>query len=113
MKKSATFWKQVEQPKPTDIFIDPIKRETGELIETRLARIVSLKEPITESSPYIETPAGDGVIAEFNVRTDKFDQALETVTKMYESKNKVDAQRFQQDISDNLAGGNTEDEKKE
>lgn len=109
MKKQTIFWNHPNENIKSDIFVDPEKREEGELLETRMARIVSLKEPITESKPYIETPSKDGVIAEFNIRSDKWEEALETVTRMYESKMKVDAQRFQQDISDNLSGGNGEE----
>lgn len=104
--RNSIFYKEVQIPKPSDIFIDPDKREEGELIETKVSRIVDLKEPITDTAPYIETPEADGVIAEFDIRTDKFEEALDTVTNMYRSKEKVNSQNFVNDISDELSSGN-------
>lgn len=103
---NSIFYREVQEPKPSDIFIDPDKREEGELIETKVSRIVDLKEPITDTAPYIETPEGDGVIAEFDIRTDKYDEALDVVTNMYRSKEKVNSENFVKGVSDDLAGGN-------
>lgn len=107
MKKNSLFYREPQQ-RESDIYIDPEKREEGELIEIKVGRIVDLKEPITDSSPYLETPANEGVIPEFDIRTDKFDLALDTLTNMYRSKEKVNAQNFAKDVSDEISKSGTD-----
>lgn len=49
----------------------------GELIETKVERITVNKEPITDNAPIIYTERKNGVMPEFDIRTDRFDLALE------------------------------------
>lgn len=56
----------------------------GETIETKVRRIVEEKEPISDTAPIIYTKREDGVIAGYNIRTDRFDvaiSAMDTVNK--------------------------------
>lgn len=69
----------------------------GETIETKVRRIVEEKEPISDTAPIIYTKREDGVIAGYNIRTDRFDVALsamDTVNKAKiatrEERNKVE-----------------------
>lgn len=57
-----------------------IKRATimeGETIEQKVARLVSNNEPITDGTPLIFTERNEGVKAEYNPRTDKWDIAVD------------------------------------
>lgn len=51
--------------------------ETGELIQTKLERITKNNEPITDGAPLVYTERKDGVRPEFNVKTDRFDLAID------------------------------------
>uniref|UniRef100_A0AAU8AYM4 Uncharacterized protein n=1 Tax=Dulem virus 224 TaxID=3145701 RepID=A0AAU8AYM4_9VIRU len=47
----------------------------GESIETKVARITENNEPISDGAPIIYTNREDGVVAAYNIRTDKWDIA--------------------------------------
>jgi hypothetical protein len=49
----------------------------GERIEHKVARILSNNEPITDGAPEIYTDKADGVGAQYNVRTDRWELATE------------------------------------
>lgn len=51
-------------------------------IETKVARMVSNEEPITDSVPLFYGSAKDGVRPEYNVRTDRFQIAMEAHEKI-------------------------------
>lgn len=54
----------------------------GETIETKVARIVQNKEPITDGAPMIYTEKEQGVLPEYDIRTDKWEiaqQAMDVV----------------------------------
>ena len=53
----------------------------GEMIETKVKRIMTNNEPIEDTAPLVYTPKGDGVIAETNIRNDKWEQMLESREK--------------------------------
>lgn len=48
----------------------------GETIETKVRRIVDSKEPITDGAPIIYTEKKDGVLPQYNIRTDRWDMAI-------------------------------------
>ncbi|AXH73776.1 MAG: hypothetical protein [Microviridae sp.] len=54
----------------------------GETLEQKIRRIVNNKEPITDGAPLIYTDRGDGVRPEFDVRTDRFELAVEAMDKV-------------------------------
>lgn len=54
----------------------------GESIEEKVNRIVNNKEPITDGAPLIYTDRKDGVLAETNPRTDRFEVAVEAMDKV-------------------------------
>ena len=47
----------------------------GETIEAKVQRIVINKEPIEDGAPIIYTEKKDGVLPQYNIRTDKWDIA--------------------------------------
>ena len=49
----------------------------GESIETKCARVLQDKEPITDTAPIIYTAKEDGVLPAYNIRTDRFDIAMD------------------------------------
>lgn len=51
----------------------------GERIEEKIERILMNNEPIQDGAPLIYTERKDGVKAEFNIRTDRFEIALEAM----------------------------------
>ena len=54
----------------------PIETYEGEFIEEKVSRVVENKEPIEDGAPIIYTERKDGVIPAYNIRTDKWDIAL-------------------------------------
>jgi hypothetical protein len=57
----------------------------GETLEMKVRRITELKEPITDGSPVIYTERSEGVKPEYNIRTDRFDIALDAMDKVNRS----------------------------
>lgn len=61
----------------------------GERIEEKIERIVNNKEPISDGAPIIYTERKDGILPEYNIRTDRWEiaiEAMDTVTKSYQAK---------------------------
>lgn len=58
----------------------------GESIETKVRRVVENKEPITDGAPIVFTEKKDGVLPQFNIRTDKWEIALEAMDKVQASR---------------------------
>lgn len=54
-----------------------IDASKGETIEEKVRRITDNKEPIADSAPPIYTAKKDGVLPQYNIRTDKWDLVLE------------------------------------
>lgn len=70
------------KPKRTTIKVN--KSYKGETIEQKINRIVNNKEPITDGAPIIFTDRKDGVQAQYDIRTDRFEiavEAMDAVTK--------------------------------
>lgn len=61
----------------------------GETIEQKMERIITLKEPIKDGAPQIFTERKDGVRPEMDIRTDRFEiavEAMDIVSKSVEAK---------------------------
>ena len=54
----------------------------GETIEKKVARITLTNEPITDTAPIIYTEKKDGVLPAYNIRTDRFDLAIDAMDKI-------------------------------
>lgn len=62
----------------------------GESIEEKVARITENNEPITDGEQIIYTKRSDGVLPQYDIRTDKWDLAQEKMSIVAESKkNKI------------------------
>lgn len=65
------------------------KSYEGERIEQKIERILNSKEPITDGAPQIFTDRKDGVRPEHDIRTDRFEiaiDAMDKVTKTWQAK---------------------------
>lgn len=51
----------------------------GETIEMKIERIVSNKEPIKDGAPEIFTERSKGVVAAYNIRTDRWELAVDAM----------------------------------
>lgn len=51
----------------------------GETIEQKVRRITTNKEPITDGAPEIFTERGEGVKSAYNIRTDRWEVAIEAM----------------------------------
>lgn len=57
----------------------------GETIEVKIERIVNNKEPIKDGAPLIYTERKEGIRASTNIRTDRFEIAVEAADKIAKS----------------------------
>lgn len=65
-----------------------LKRNTatqGETLETKIERIVNNKEPIKDGAPLIYTERKEGVRASTNIRTDRWEVAIDGMDKVAKS----------------------------
>lgn len=51
----------------------------GETIEEKVARIVNNKEPISDGAPIVYTERKDGVQPQYDIRTDRFEIAIDAM----------------------------------
>lgn len=58
----------------------------GETIEERFRRMIENKEPIKDGAPLIYTERKEGVNPAYNIKTDRFDIAIEAMDKVTRSK---------------------------
>ena len=63
-------------------YLTSVEKLEGEPIELKIERIVSNKEPISDGAPSIFTERKDGVVAAYNIRTDRFEVAAEAMDKV-------------------------------
>lgn len=61
----------------------------GERLEIKIDRMTQNNEPIGDSAPLIYTPRKDGVIAAYDIRTDKWDIALDAMEKVNRTRGKI------------------------
>lgn len=57
----------------------------GETLEQKLHRIVNNGEDISEGAPIIYTERKDGVLPAYDIRTDRFEVAIEGKSKIHKS----------------------------
>lgn len=58
----------------------------GETIETKIERIVNNGEPIDDVSPIIYTDRKEGVLPAYDIRTDRWDVAIDAMGKVEKTK---------------------------
>ncbi len=58
------------------------KSTEGETIEQKVERILDNKEPIKDGAPLVYTERKDGVQAGYNIRTDRWEVAVDAMDKV-------------------------------
>lgn len=68
--------------KPT---ITTLTRNTsyeGETLEQKIERVTNNREPISDGAPLIYTNRNDGVLPEYDIKTDRFEIAIDAMDKI-------------------------------
>ena len=73
----------------------------AETLEQKIEKIVSSKEPIDETAPIIYTERKKGVQPEYNIRTDRFEIALEAMDKVSSSHKAQREERMRESAGEN------------
>lgn len=76
------MYKKQQIPKTT---IKVNESYEGERIEEKIQRIVNNKEPITDGAPLIYTERKHGVQPAYDIRTDRFEIAVDAMDKITKS----------------------------
>lgn len=74
----------------------------GERIEEKINRIVNNREPITDGAPIVYTERKDGVKPEYNIKTDRFEiavDAMDKVSKAYIAKREENIKNFENKLN--------------
>lgn len=58
----------------------------GETIETKVSRIINEKAPIEDGAPIIFTERADGVLPAYDIRTDRWDLAVDAMDAVNKAK---------------------------
>lgn len=70
----------------TDSQLESVEIFEGETIEQKVRRIVEENSPITDGAPLIYTERKDGVMPGYDIRTDRFDIAVDAMDKVTKAK---------------------------
>lgn len=73
-----------KKPKKTTLKVN--KAYQGETIEQKVQRITQTNEPIKDGAPQIFTQRKDGVVAATDIRTDRFEIAIDAMDYVQRSK---------------------------
>lgn len=84
--------------KPTRTALVVNNSSEGEMIETKIERIINNKEPIKDGAPIIYTERKEGIRASTNIRTDRWEIAIDTADKIQKS---YQARREEATLKDN------------
>lgn len=84
----------------------------GETIEQKVERILDNKEPIKDGAPLIYTDRKDGVQAGYNIRTDRWEVAVEAMDKVAKTKaaqreNRVKMEIVKDSVAEPIQGTNS------
>lgn len=78
-----------EKIKPSETSLNVNTSYIGESIEEKIQRVINNKEPISDHADIIYTERKDGVMPEYDIRTDRFEiaiDAMDKVSKAYTAK---------------------------
>lgn len=81
------------QPAKTTVNVN--KSYEGERLEQKIKRILNNKEPITDGAPLIYTERKEGVLPEYDIRTDRMEIAIDAMDKVTKSKRAKREERIQ------------------
>lgn len=95
------------QPRATKTTINCNTSYVGETLEEKIQRIINNKEPIRDGSPAIYTERKDGVMPSYNIRTDRWDVAIEAMDKVSQSHiaKRAEKAKAQAELIKDIEGG--------
>lgn len=91
---------KITQPPKTTMQYN--KSYTGETIENKIKRITNNKEPIKDGSPLIYTERKDGVQPQYDIRTDRFEIAIDAMTTVSKTHQATREQRIGEKTYDTM-----------
>lgn len=91
-----------------DTVISINKCYVGETIEQKIQRITNNKEPIKDGAPLVYTKRGDGVLAGMDIRTDRWEIAIEAMDKIVKTKEAKRAEALVVKMKESEGGQSTE-----
>lgn len=66
--------------------LESVEVYEGETIETKVSRIINEKAPIEDGAPIIFTERSEGVLPAYDIRTDRWDVAVDAMDKVNKAK---------------------------
>lgn len=66
--------------------LESVETYEGETIETKVSRIINEKAPIEDGAPIIFTDRAEGVLPAYDIRTDRWDVAIEAMDAVNKAK---------------------------
>lgn len=82
--------------KPTNTTLTVNEAYIGETIEQKIERIVTNKEPIKDGAPLIYTERKNGIEPQYDIRTDRWEiaiEAMDKVDKTYQARRQENIQK--------------------
>lgn len=95
------------KPRYTKTLLSVNNSTDGQSIERMCEKVMSNGEPIENTAPMIYTPKKDGVLPEYNIRTDRWDvalKAMDSVTASHRAKRDAAMKKNEPKPEDNKAG---------
>lgn len=83
-----------KQNKPNKTTLNVNNTYQAETIEMKISRILNNKEPITDGAPLIYTERKDGTNPAYDIRTDRWEIAVDAMDKVTKSKQAQREQRL-------------------
>lgn len=68
--------------KPSKSLLNSVEKFEGESIERKVERVQTANETIKDGAPEIFTERKDGIVAAYNIRTDRWEVAAEAMAKV-------------------------------
>jgi len=81
----------------------------GETIEQKMERVIENNEPITDSAPIVYTERKDGVLPQYDIRTDRFEIAIDAMDKVSKTHVAKRIEMYKKDDSLEQSSDNTSD----
>ena len=74
----------------------------AETLEMKIRRIVNNKEPITDGAPIIYTDRSEGVLPDYDIRTDRMEHAIDAMDKVTKTHQAKRAERIGEKAKKNM-----------
>lgn len=101
--KTKNMYNKIKAPKSNMIVNTSY---IGEALELKIERIMTTNEPISDTAPLIYTERKEGVQPQYDIRTDRWDiaiDAMDTVAKTHKAKREQRGKTIGEEARDNMA----------